>query len=57
MIKETIANAPHNRQVQRVTDNCGQVTYMVKQGSKYIGKVSDGGYKTAQSALNRAYSV
>lgn len=56
MIKETIATAPHDRKIEKITDDCGRVTYKVKQGSKYIGKVSDGGYKTAQSALNRANS-
>ena len=56
MIKQTISLASHGRQIEKVTDSMGQVSYLIKQGSRYIGKTANGGYKSAQAALDRANS-
>lgn len=56
MITKTIMNPrikwPHNRQIIKITDEHGGERYLVKQGSKYIGKTKYGGYKSYKCALN-----
>lgn len=54
MIKQIVATAAHNREIEKTTDARGQVTYRVRQGKQYIGKTADGGYKSKRTAIEAA---
>jgi lysophospholipid acyltransferase (LPLAT)-like uncharacterized protein len=54
MKKQVIETLKNGRQIIEIQDNHGAPRYRIKQGSQYIGKVSDGGYTTAAQARKRA---
>jgi len=54
MKKQIIETLDNGLQIEKVQDGHGAATYKIKQGKRYIGKVSNGGYTTAASARKRA---
>ena len=54
MTKQIIETLENGRQIEKVQDAHGAAKYRIKQGKRYIGKVTDGGYTTAAAALKRA---